>query len=385
MKLKILTYFLLLSFSLLLAGCWNAREIDELAFVLGIGVDKTEEGTFKITVQVAKPGLLSKNSTGGGTTEKPYWVSSSEGKTFFEAIRNMAEFSSRRIFWPHNKVIIIGERLARSDVSKILDFFCRNPELRLRTWVVVTPGEAADLLRITPGLEKEPASAIENLITQRVWTGKSYGVMLKDFMEEYLSSVINPVASRIIISQGQPPKIELSGAAVFNKNKLAGWLDDNETRGLLWLRGMLHSSIVVIPCPIDGKPLSIEVIDAKVGYKSEVINQVPHFTIRITATGNLSEQSCKTNFTKSENLRKLEEDFASSIKSEVENIVEIAQNRFGIDFLGLNRELHMHHQEDWDRMKDKWPELFKKANVVVEVKGSIPRETLFARPLTPAD
>lgn len=146
MRLRFSLFVFILGLLLITTGCWNAREIDELAFVLGIALDKTGNGGVKITVQMAKPSTFSKSPTGGGKEGKPFWVASSEGKTFFEAIRNMATFTSRRIFWSHNKIIIISEKLARSDISEILDFFCRNPELRLRTCVAVIPGEAGPIL-----------------------------------------------------------------------------------------------------------------------------------------------------------------------------------------------------------------------------------------------
>jgi spore germination protein KC len=150
---------------LLQTGCWNAREINELAFVLSIGLDKTDDG-FKVTAQIAKPATFSKSPTGGGTTEreKPFWVVSGTGKTIFEAIRSMASISPRRIFWAHIKVIIISERLAKESTLEILDFFSRNPELRLRTLVAVTPGEAVKLYEATPMMEKDPALHLEKII-----------------------------------------------------------------------------------------------------------------------------------------------------------------------------------------------------------------------------
>ncbi|PKM79949.1 MAG: Ger(x)C family spore germination protein [Firmicutes bacterium HGW-Firmicutes-14] len=382
MERKLFLIILMLCCSLFIAGCWNSREIDQLAFVMGIGLDKTQEGNIKITVQVAKPSTFSKSPSGGSDNEKSFWVASSEGKTIFEAIRNMATFSSRRIFWAHNKVIIIGEKMARDDISEILDFFCRNPELRLRTWIAVTPGEAGKILEREPGMEKDPSSAIENVINQTVWTGKCYRVMLKDFLEDYLSTATYPVAARIV-SKDDSSNIKMSGSAVFNQNKLAGWLNEKETRGLLWLKGQLSSSIMVIPCPLDGRPLSIELIGSKADIKSEFDGQIPRFTVDALASGNLSEQACQTDFTNMDNLRKLEKALASAIKDDLESVTKAAQTGIGLDFPGYNHYLHRQHKDRWHELVEKWPGLFKKADIIIHVKAMIPRETLFARPLNP--
>jgi spore germination protein KC len=127
-----------------LSGCWDAEEINELGFVLCVAIDKAGDG-YEVTAQIAKAETYSKTPGGSSNqaaNEKPFWVVSATGQTIFEAIRNMAAISPRRIFWAHIKVIIIGEDLARSDIHDLLDFFTRNPELRLRTLIAVTQGEA---------------------------------------------------------------------------------------------------------------------------------------------------------------------------------------------------------------------------------------------------
>jgi spore germination protein KC len=292
---------------LLQTGCWNAREIDELAFVMGIALDKTENNEIKVTVQIAKPDTHSKTPSGGGggpDKERPFWVATSTGKTIFEAIRNMAAFSSRRIFWSHIKVIIIGEELAKSDIIEIFDFFGRNPELRLRTWIAVAPGEASKLMEVVPVMERDPALALERVIDHRKLTGKAYGIMLKDFLEDYLSPDVYPAASRIVLGESAgKPVLSLKGTAVFAERKLAGWLEDQETRGLLWLKKRMSSSIMVVNCPFDGLPLSIEITGTSVKYVSGIEDGRPWFNIQVKASGNLTEKYCLTDYNDDQNLK----------------------------------------------------------------------------------
>lgn len=376
----------LLLLFLLQTGCWNAREINELAFVMGIGLDKAEGGGVKVTVQMAKPSTFSKTPTGGGgqEKEKPFWIASATGKTIFEAIRDMATFSSRRIFWAHNKVIIIGEDLARTDISEILDFFSRNPELRLRTWIAVTPGDAGKLLETGPSMEQVTAASLEKIFDQRVWTGKSPGGMLKDFLEDYLSPGTFPVASKIAVVQGPSrPTTRLAGGAVFKENKLAGWLDEQETRGLLWLKDKMGSALMVVPCPEDGRPLSIEITGAEIKYQSKLNGEQLQLTVMVKTMGNLTEQSCKTDFYKLKNLHKLENAFAAAVSADIQATITAAQKDFGLDFPGLNRAIHRQQDKDWDRLSKQWPRLFKTMKISVRVEADIPRVALFARPLEP--
>jgi len=386
--MKLISRWLILILILILlpfqAGCWGAREIDELAFVMGIALDEAENGRIKVTVQMAKPSTYSKSPTGGEGKEKPFWIASSTGKTIFEAIRDMAAFSSRRIFWSHNKIIIISENLARKDISEILDFFNRNPELRLRTWLAVAPGDAGKLLEKGPSMEEVLAVSLERVIAQRVWPGIGYGIMLKDFVEDYLSPATYPVAGKIAITRGaSQPTTRLAGAAVFAENKMAGWLNEQETRGLLWLKNKMRSAIMVVPCPLDGQPLSIELTEAKVDYQSKFKRSEPQLNVMAKASGNLSEQSCKTDFYQPENLRRLEAAFASAVSDDIQATIQTAQEKMGLDFPGFNNIFHRHHKKEWQQTVKQWPKIFKNMKITVQTEAEIPREALFARPLQP--
>ncbi len=366
-------------------GCWNAREINELAFVLSIALDKSDSG-FKVTAQIAKPEVYSKTSTGSaGATEKekPFWIISADGKSIFEAVRNMAELSPRRVFWSHIKVIIIGEELARSNILEIFDFFSRNPELRLRTWIAVTEGEAGKIVQIVPTMEKDPSSNIEKLISKVNLSGKAYGMMLKNFLEEYLDPYLDPVASRIVVTTvNSKPTIKLEGASVFNSSNMVGWLDGNEARGLLWLKNKISGSLRVVECPYDGLPVSMEIKKGKSKIKGRINNGVPEFTIQATADAKLTEKACTTDFNNKQAIKDLENILASVIKEDIEAAVKAAQN-FGTDFADFSQALQSSNKKEWQKISQNWTQLLKSAKVDIQVKVSIHEVSLLAKSLVP--
>jgi spore germination protein KC len=368
---------------LLQTGCWNSREINELAFVLSMAIDKTEDG-FKITAQFAKPDIYSKTPSGVGTGDKSksFWVLSSTGKTIFEAIRNMASISSRRIFWSHIKVIIINEQLARSNTLEIFDFFSRNPELRLRTLVAVTPGEAGKLFEVIPEMEKDPAFYLEKIIKNKSLTGKAYEIMLKDFLEDYLDPNVGPVTSRIVVDRSESEMVlKTKGAYVFDKNKLVGSLNEDETMGLLWIKNEMKTSIMVVNCPYDGLPVTIEIKKAKASIESYFDNGTPYFTIKANASASLNEQACLTDFNDPKKLKGLKKALESAIKKDIQSTITSATD-LGVDFLGLSRIMHREHRNEWHKISTDWNELFKNIEIKIVVKADIPGMSL-AKPLVP--
>ncbi len=52
---------LLISLQTCLTGCWGKREINEMSFISGIGIERTESGQVELSVQIPLP-----MQTGGG-------------------------------------------------------------------------------------------------------------------------------------------------------------------------------------------------------------------------------------------------------------------------------------------------------------------------------
>lgn len=57
---------MLLLCTIFIAGCWDRKEINDIAFVIGIAVDK-EQDNYRSSLQIALPGQSgSTGSSGGG-------------------------------------------------------------------------------------------------------------------------------------------------------------------------------------------------------------------------------------------------------------------------------------------------------------------------------
>ena len=57
--LKITVYLTAVTLLMTVAsGCWSRKEIEDLAFVVAVGVDMSPSGNIQITAQFAKPGAM---------------------------------------------------------------------------------------------------------------------------------------------------------------------------------------------------------------------------------------------------------------------------------------------------------------------------------------
>ena len=114
-------------FPVLLTGCWNNRDLTEMNFVAGMGLDRTEEGKVLMTVQVVEPAAIISEAKAQSAQPKPVIVKSYEGETIFEAIRGILYNFDKKLFFSTAQVLILGERLSQDDIEKILDFFQKRP------------------------------------------------------------------------------------------------------------------------------------------------------------------------------------------------------------------------------------------------------------------
>ena len=400
--LRIVAIILLAVIMITMTGCWDRREIETLGFVMAVGIDQArEEGKVQLTVHIAKPFAMGGGQAGGGgggaMQEKPFWVVSSTGYTVFEAVRNFLSQSPRRLFWAHNRFILIGEEFARKGVRDVLDWFARDGETRKRAWIVVAKGaKAADMLQVEFELERMPSEAAMGII-QSSRTGLSTigESMLIDFLEELEGEGIDPIATRaeIIPRTREEPDIRgelkrekvgssarITGAAVFKDDRLVGWLNKPETRGFNWVMGRVRSGIIVIKKPGEEERfIGLEIMRAKSGFKSEIKNGRVSVTVKVEAEANAGDiQGFLDPLKSPEVWASMERRMATVIRNEVMSAVAKAQE-LDSDIFGFGAELNRRNPEKWAELKDRWDEEFPRVDVQVEVKAKLRRSGLVIR------
>ncbi|MGB9803626.1 hypothetical protein [Desulfofundulus sp.] len=103
---------LLLLTPVLLAGCWDHREVEDLGIVLLTAVDSAPEGRVRLEVQALVPAAVAGGGGGmagmgggggGGGGRKRYLNLSMEGRTIFEAVRRLSMETPRELFFAHNR------------------------------------------------------------------------------------------------------------------------------------------------------------------------------------------------------------------------------------------------------------------------------------------
>jgi spore germination protein KC len=363
---------------LLLSGCWNRTEINDIAIVTAVGLDLLEDDKMRLSLQVAVPSQLGQ-ATGPTQGGKSTFIVSELGGTTSEAFRHLQEKLPRRIFFSHSRVLIIGEDLARNGVTHILDFYARYQEPRMHSSIIVTKGKAVDILKQEPTLENVSAEEANELIKRKV----GLMISIRDFLDMLLTEGVEPVAPQFILeplevkSDSQTKeKQSINGAAVFKGDKLIGWMDDVETRGILWLRNEMKEGVITVNIGEErgGGKISTNIIRTESDIVPELKDGKIIIRINTRAELNVLENASEVNLGDPENIDKLEKEIEKEIKDRIRMTLDKAQGELGSDIFGFGEELYKKYPKEWNNTyKEKWDDEFSELEVIVKPKVFVRR------------
>lgn len=394
-KRVMLCLFLLGIITISLTGCWNARELRNLAFVLAMGIDRSPKtNEYKVSFQVVIPGSVATGITGGGGITTPVAVYTGKGNTLFSAIRNASKKVPRQLFFAHLQLVVIGEELAKHGIQDLFDFFERSKEPRLTTMVLVARGsEAKPIISTLTTLEKIPANSLTGKI-------KMSSILLSENFRieiyEVLRGLVNqgePLINGVKLT-GDPDKgmvksnveqtiraadVIIQGMAIFKNGKLKGWLDNGEARGTTWILNKMKSTIVELDCKKKKNSIGVEIIRSLTELHAETKNGEPIIHIHIKEEGNLNEVQCPIDLSSVSVIGDLENEWEIKTESEVMSAVKAAQNEKS-DFLGFGDAVNRANPKLWEKIKKDWSEKFSTCEVDVKVDAYIRRSGMRLKP-----
>ena len=253
-----LKYLIILLVPLLLTGCYNYQELNELAITTGVSIDYDKEtDEFIVITQVINP---VKEQDAKSSNETSFINYESKGKSLREAIRTVVLDSPKRLYGSQLQILILSENVLNDKLPDIIDFFIREPELRPEFKIIIAKDEKAlEGITIQTLLDNLSSSNIlSSLETQSERIGITTVVSLNELANMYLNPYLEIVLPSMIvkgnIEEGinkenlsttkDETTIEITTTGVFKDNKLQGYLTEEESKTLNLIRGEIHNTII---------------------------------------------------------------------------------------------------------------------------------------------
>ncbi|MCP1311605.1 Ger(x)C family spore germination protein [Paenibacillus tyrfis] len=356
---------LLLTISLLtLTGCWDRKEINDIAVVMAIGIDKSPKG-YIVSAQIPIPeaaGKIGGNDTGTGGKQS-FFIESSMGRSIKEAFENMQNRTARRFLFSHQRILIIGEELAKSGVSKVLDFINRNGESRLSAYILVAKGKSLDILKTSAPLDHMSYEAIRQITKMGMRRTTS------EFLNEIYQVGKDPIIPLVeVIKIQNIAKPEIKKMAVFKEDKMRFVSNQKQTLGIYWLTNRIKRKSITFPVQ-ENEEITVEILDQKKKINAMIRTDMPEFNVNIEVRGVIRENKSSLDIENLEVFHQVEARLGEEIKSQVTAILEETTSR-QIDSFGFGNYLYRKENIKWETLwKDKWEKILPeiKANIHVNV------------------
>ena len=366
-----------------ISGCWSSKEINTLGIVTAIGVDKCPEG-YKVTIQILNAKAVASKEP---ITESPVIVIEQEGESISQAVRRMTNLSSRKVYMSHIRTIVIGEDIAREGISGILDYLIRNEDLRTDYFFVEAKGDTAHrVLDIITPLETIPANKIiDSLKESKISWAPTKTVRIIELMNAIIAEGKEPVITAVeiigkeyeahttdIMKQIHPEeRIKLSGMSVYKRDKLVGYLDEDESKGYNYITDNVTRTIGQLQFE-DGY-VGLEINKVRSKQKAYLIDNKPAIKTIIELEANINVVECNIDVTKEENIRMLEKKAAERGKEICMKALRKAQEELQSDIFGFGNTIHKRYPKIWKEVKNNWDSEFTRLpvdiQVSVEIKG----------------
>ncbi len=342
----------------LLTGCWDQVDIEERGFVVGAGIDlmdKKQNGEYqiKLTNQFVVPSSLGTPAQGGGES-KAFSNISATGESMYAIDQEMAQLTSRSPFFEHLKIIVISKDVAEIPnlFAEMMDIFLRDPEMRRGIKVLISDGDAKDILDVKPENEKLTAIYIESIMENSfkiasVLEPVRIGAVHAHLLDQN-SYVIPKIAA---IEKG----LRYEGAAVFHgyDNKMIGELDGDETKGFNLITGNSKKGTLKIKLDEEIIAYELEEVKSEIRVDTKAKDNIT-ISVKINVEGSIAETFGTQSLLKKKNLTEIQKQVEKEIEKIANHTIKKAQEELRADVLGIGNILKQRHYEFWQTVKNEW-------------------------------
>jgi len=371
---------LLIASHVLLTGCALPEKypIEKIQNILIVGVDIVD-GQVKLTAVVDK---INKGSE-SGKEQISAEIYSATGPSVFEAKRTLHTYANKRTSWYHLKYILIGEEAAKQDIGNVLDFFCENDENRFLHRLIVAKGMTAEnFLTSTVTHTTNVTETLDSLFEDTSRTGLSSEVHLLDYASSceckwscvYIPTVEMVPATHHASAGGEQSKddpdnlTKLSGYALFNNSRLAGYIDGDAAIGMNIVINQLESAAITVT-DMHGQTVSLEIMSSNASIKTD-IGDVPSATVKVMITAFMVEYHETQGATDEAYIAFLEKQLSANIQDIIVQALLTGQ-QYKTDAFGIGSTLYHSYPIASKPFKSNWNEIFSTIKITVSVTSKI--------------
>lgn len=393
---------LIISILFFLTGCFDATGIEELAYVVAVGLDINDNNELELSVQIATSGNDSSGSSSGSTSQASNSnITTVKCNTIDTGLALINNHISKKINLSHCQVVIISEDLAKRGISNYIESMLNNSELRNDCSIIISKCTAKDYLNsVQPALENQTARYYESTVNSAKYTGYTIDITLFEFYSKMKDScseataifgtaisknqIYNPVKENASYIAGDNPItdkdiIDNLGIAVFKDDKLVGELTGLDSICHILINNELKSCILSIPVSDFGTKFIDLKLTSEKKSKSQVHfeNNIPYITIDVYLIAQGLTINNTLDYDSNEQLDYIETTASRYISAQITNYLYKTSMEYNSDTCGFGRFALKNYLtiDDWNASN--WLDNYYRAHFDVNVHIKLKSGNLF--------
>lgn len=412
-------------------GCYDRKEVDDLAYAYAIGVDKGKNQLVKITLQIAAPKSTGQSDSSGGGGQgggsKGVFNVTAESQSTYPSLTMINSAVSRQINISHAKVIVFSREFAQSgNMIKCLNAMSRDRQFRPDMYIVISQGSAEEYLKsVDPVAPINPFRYYEFNLSSYKYTSFFANSQMQPFYNNIKSTSRQAIATIVGVNKnntsqhdgpksaesqdkdsnampshqrdepylnadnyiaGDVPvkyqnKSQAMGLAVFDAGNMVGELNGKEVMFYLMSSGEYGYSYITIPDPKSKGDFVVMSISQRSSphYNVSIINEKPVIDLMVNLEGDYVCIQSGINYELGMNTPIIEKAAGDILKQGITEFLYKTSKQFHSDIVGFGRfaKIKFWTWEKWQQFN--WLSKYKDATFNVNVDFHIRKPGLIIR------
>lgn len=394
MKNCIKSIFIIILISIFIyafSSSYTSHSIENLAYVVAMGIDKSDNDTdkMKVSFQFIKIAALSDSSSSG---ESDTVLAEVYADSIHNAINLMNTYIGKEVNLTHCDVIVFSEDFAKDGLSTEIYSLMNNEQLRPSTNIVICKDNASAYIESSkPNIEKIVTKYYDTFSITSAFTGFSQDISLGKFYNNLSCSTCNNTAilGETISEEDSPSSVGIKGErgtqnvgiAVFKKDSLVGKLSPLETICHLLITNDIKSCIISFPYEqSENKIIDLSLSPSKKTKISvDTSKEFPDIKIELYASANILTIDNNSDYTNPTELEKISSSAEKYLNEIVSNYLSKISKELNSDIDGFAKYAVTHFltTDDWNNYK--WDEKFKDSTFSVNANVNVSSSLLLTK------
>lgn len=308
----------IVSFVLLLCGCYDYRELNDMSIVSGIGIDY-KDNKYIVSLEVTK------SIKDGSSNEIETVIYTGEDKILADAFLKAKNSSDKYVYTEHVNILLLSEELCKKGIGDVVDYIVRDTSINSNYYMVIVddPGKVFDV--------KLENDSMSNVITNTInyyLDDTSFDDL--DILASYMINEKEDIAIPSISLDED--KVLFKEVAYFDSYKMVGKVDSK-------LYSLLRLNSSNVNFSKNGNTISVYKNSVKYEVKKDKI------IIKVSGEGLVKEISSKIDLENKDSYSYLSRIISKDMTLDIESFLEETLSN-GSDLLGLQDKYYKKYKKD---------------------------------------